>query len=128
MYSFSQEQVFIFFFFIGMVIGMLLDFFRAIRKCFKTSDNITLIEDILFLIVSGSIIVFGILNLNNGEIRFFIFLAIFFGLLIYFLTISNLCVIILYVFVNLCKKILKIPFLCFKKLQNYVFNITKKDF
>lgn len=128
MYSFSQEQVFIFFFFIGMVIGMLLDFFRAIRKCFKTSDSITLIEDTLFLIVSGSIIVFGILNLNNGEIRFFIFLAIFFGLLIYFLTISNLCVIILYVFVNLCKKILKIPFLCFKKLQKYVFNITKKDF
>lgn len=49
MYNFSQEQVFIFFFIIGIIIGLILDFFRAIRKVFKTPDNLTLFEDILFI-------------------------------------------------------------------------------
>lgn len=52
MYNFSQEQVFIFFFIIGIIIGLLLDFFRATRKVFKTPDNLTLFEDILFIVLS----------------------------------------------------------------------------
>ena len=52
MYNFSQEQVFILFFIIGLIIGLLLDFFRATRKVFKTSDNLTFFEDIIFIILS----------------------------------------------------------------------------
>ena len=78
MYIFSQEQVFIIFFIIGIIIGILLDVFRAVRKWFKTSDGITLIEDVIFLLLSGYIIIFCILELNSGEIRFFLFIAIFF--------------------------------------------------
>lgn len=52
MYNFSQEQVFIFFFIIGLIIGLLLDFFRTTRKVFKTSDNLTFFEDIIFIILS----------------------------------------------------------------------------
>lgn len=128
MYDFSQEQVFILFFVTGIIIGMIFDFFRVIRKSFRVPDYVTFIQDILFLILSGSIIIFGIILLNSGEIRFFLFLAIFFGMLIYFLTISNLYVIILYEIVNLCKKILKIPFLCFKKIYKYAKTLIKKDF
>lgn len=52
MYNFSQEQVFIFFFIIGIIIGLILDFFRATRKAFKTPDSLTMFEDILFIILS----------------------------------------------------------------------------
>ena len=50
MYNFSQEQIFIFFFIIGIIIGILFDIFRVIRKSFKTPDTLTFIEDLLFLI------------------------------------------------------------------------------
>lgn len=128
MYNFSQEQIFIFFFIIGIIIGILFDIFRVIRKSFKTPDTLTFIEDLLFLISSGSIIILGIIKLNSGEVRLFLFLGIFFGILIYTLTISNLCVIILYVFVKICKKILNFPFYCIKKLLKGSKKIIKKDF
>ena len=78
MCDFSQEQLFLLFSIIGIIIGFLFDVFRAIRKAFKTSDIITFAQDLLFLICSGSLIVLGIIKLNNGEIRFFLFLGIFF--------------------------------------------------
>ena len=99
MFNFSQEQIFIFFFIIGIIIGILFDIFKVLRKTFKTSDFVTFIEDLIFLFLSGNLIISGILKLNSGEVRFFLFLGIFFGILSYILTISNLCVIILYTFV-----------------------------
>ena len=124
MYNFSQEQVFIFFFIIGIIIGCIFDFFKVLRKSFKYSDIITFIEDI----ISAFLIITGIIKLNNGEVRFFLFLGIFFGVLVYSLTISNLYVIILYTFVELCKKILKIPFCCLKTVFIQVKSAIKKDF
>ena len=105
MYNFSQEQIFILFFVIGLIISIIFDFFRAIRKNFKASDFATLIEDIVFLGITSFLIIFSIIKINGGEVRFYIFLAIFFGILLYSLTISNLCVIIFNVIVRICKKI-----------------------
>ncbi len=78
MYNFSQEQVFIFFFIIGIIIGIIFDIFKVLRKSFKTSDIVTFVEDLIFIILSGILTIFGILKLNGGEIRFFLFLGIFF--------------------------------------------------
>ena len=116
MYNFSQEQIFIFFFIIGVIIGILFDIFRVLRKSFKTPDSITFLEDLTFLISSGMLLIYSIIKLNNGEIRFYLFIAIFSGILIYSLTIGKTCVIILYVFVNLCKKIFLFPFFCYKNI------------
>lgn len=128
MFNFSQEQIFIFFFIIGIIIGILFDIFKVLRKTFKTSDFVTFIEDLIFLFLSGNLIISGILKLNSGEVRFFLFLGIFFGILSYILTISNLCVIILYTFVRTCKKILKYPICCLKKIFNILKTVIKKDF
>ncbi len=127
MYNFSQEQIFIFFFIIGIIIGLIFDIFKVLRKSFKTPDIITFIEDLIFIIVSGILTICGIIKLNRGEVRFFLFLGIFFGIIIYILTISNLCVIILYIFVETCKKILKIPFCCLKNIFINVRTAIKKD-
>lgn len=116
MYNFSQEQIFIFFFIIGVIIGILFDIFRVLRKSFKTPDSITFLEDLTFLISSGMLLIYSIIKLNNGEIRFYLFIAIFSGILIYSLTIGKTCVIILYVFVNSCKKIFLFPFFCYKNI------------
>lgn len=127
MYNFTQEQVFMFFFIIGIIIGIFFDMFKVLRKAFKTSDLFTFIEDFIFLLGSSILIILGILKLNSGEIRFFLFLGIFFGILSYSLTISNLCVIILYTFVEVCKKIFEFPLHCLKKLFLSIKSANKKD-
>ncbi|MBQ7410494.1 MAG: spore cortex biosynthesis protein YabQ [Clostridia bacterium] len=128
MQLYSQEQIFIFFFIIGVVLGIVFDFFRVIRKSFKISDFSTLIQDIIFLVFSGMLIITSIIKLNGGEVRLFLFLGIFFGALIYLLTISDLCVIIFLVFVKICKKILKIPYKCYKNIIKLNKQKEKKDF
>ena len=65
------------------------------------------------------------INLNSGEVRLFLFIGIFFGMVIYFLTLSNLYVIIFGVFVKTCKKFIQIPIYCYKRITKV--NI-KKDF
>ena len=47
MSNFSQEQAFIIFVILGGIIGVLLDIFRVLRKCFKTSDIITFFIELL---------------------------------------------------------------------------------
>lgn len=133
MYYFSQEEVFLLFFIIGIIIGLIFDFFKVLRKSFRTKDIVTFIEDLLFLFISGSLIIFGIIKLNSGEVRFYLFLGIFFGILIYSLTISKLYVIILYEFVRICKNIVMFfAKIFFKLLQilknifNYIFKQIKK--
>ena len=73
----------------GLGIGLLFDFFRIQRKVLKTCDFITYIQDILFWIVSGLIIIFVIMKYTNGEIRIYMVLGIILGILIYFLIISK---------------------------------------
>lgn len=119
MYNFSQAQIFVFFFIIGVLIGVIFDIFRVLRKSFKTPDTMTYMQDIIFLFITGALLINSIIKLNNGEVRLYIFLAIFFGILIYSLTISKLCVIILYTIVNLCKKILLFPILIINKVIKY---------
>lgn len=46
---YSQAQIFLLFFIIGIIIGLLFDFFRVLRKTFKTPDFFTTIQDIIFL-------------------------------------------------------------------------------
>lgn len=122
MLSYTQGQIFILFFLLGIVIGSIYDIFRVIRKNFKTSDFVTQIEDIIFLIISGILILCFILKFCIGEIRFYVFIAIFLGILLYFLTISKPYVIILNIVVKFCKKILsffvnliKIPYIFIKR-------------
>ena len=122
MLSYTQGQIFILFFLLGIVIGSIYDIFRVIRKNFKTSDFVTQIEDIIFLIIAGILILCFILKFCIGEIRFYVFIAIFLGILLYFLTISKAYVIILNIVVKFCKKILsffvnliKIPYIFIKK-------------
>ena len=85
----SQFNTVFIFFLTGICIGLLFDFFRIQRKVLKTCDFITYIQDILFWIVSGLIIIFVIMKYTKGEIRIYMVLGIILGILIYFLIISK---------------------------------------
>lgn len=122
MYVFSQGQIFIIFLILGLCIGSIFDFFRALRKTFKTPDFLTIIEDIIFMAIVGILIVNTLIITNHGQLRFYIILAVLFGTFFYFLTISKIVMIILQQIMKFCKKTLFI-FTFLKKLCP-----KKKDF
>lgn len=113
----NQAYLFLIFVLNGILIGFLFDIFRILRISFKTKDFITYIEDILFWIITGGIILYSIFVFNNGEIRFFIFLGIVIGIILYMTLFST------YIVKGSVEiiKIIKIPFL-------FVFKILKKIF
>ena len=85
----NQAQLFLVFIINGIIIGILFDFFRILRKSFKTNDITTYIEDFLFWILTGFSILFTLFKFNNGEIRLYMFFAIAIGILFYILIFSS---------------------------------------
>lgn len=73
----------------GAMIGILFDFFRILRKSFNTPDFITYIEDILFCILTGIILLFVLFNFSNGQIRIYNIFAILLGSAFYMILISK---------------------------------------
>ena len=89
----SQVYVQIYHFFIfaiaGTIISISFDIFRIFRRSFKTPDFVTILEDIIFWILTGLFLIYIILRFNDGEIRGYIFAGILFGVIIYLLTFSR---------------------------------------
>jgi len=121
----NQAYLFLVFTLTGILIGILFDLFRVIRKTFKTSDIITYIEDVLFWILTGILILYNIWYFNDGEIRVFMFLGIGMGVLIYVLTLSNILSKIIFNIINVIKKIIEIIFFPIIKFFKKIFNILK---
>ena len=101
----NQAYLFLIFVINGLIIGLLFDFFRILRRSIKTSNIITYIEDVLFWILTGLLVLYNIWYFNNGEIRIFMFLGIILGVLIYMSTLSN---IIVKIFSTILQTIIKI--------------------
>lgn len=91
MYTNNLEQLsnFICFIITGMVLGIIFDIFRILRKSFTTSDIVTNIQDILFGFITGIVLLVSIFLFNDGKLRFYLFLGIAFGIIIYMLSISK---------------------------------------
>ena len=106
--SMVENQAFLFLIFTlnGMLIGLLFDFFRILRKSFKTADIVTYIQDVLFWILTGIIILYSIFVFNNGEIRFYMFIGIAIGISLYILLLSQYVIKINVVLITTLKKII----------------------
>jgi len=103
----NQAYLFLIFAINGIIIGLVFDAFRILRKSFKTSDLITVIQDILFWIITGTIILYSIFIFNDGEIRFFMFVAIFLGAALYMLLLSQYIIKISVGVIDIFKKVIK---------------------
>ena len=101
------NQIYLFFIFNidGILIGLLFDFFRISRKVFNTNDIVTYIEDFLFWILAGIIMLYSIFVFNNGELRLYMFLGIILGAFAYLLFISSYVIEINIKIINFLKKI-----------------------
>lgn len=114
----NQAYLFLIFSLDGFIIGLTFDFFRILRKSFKTPNLVTYIEDTIFWILTGFLILYSIFTFNNGEIRFFVFLGLAIGIVLYILTFSNYIVKISVIIIKTIKNLTKNIINLLKKLAN----------
>ena len=112
--STNQLYVFTIFVLTGIVTGVLFDIFRIFRKSFKTPDWLTYVEDIVFWILTGYLVLYSIFKYNNGELRFYLFLGITLGIVFYLHIFSKLFIYINVKIINILKKCISIIFYPFK--------------
>ena len=122
----NQANLFLIFTIEGIIIGFIFDIFRILRKSFKTSDIVTYIEDILFWIITGVLILYSIFIFNYGEIRFFMFVGMFLGAMFYMLLISKYVIKISVKIINLLKQIAIFIFKVIKFPIELLYKILKK--
>lgn len=137
----NQAHLFLIFCINGIIIGLLFDFFRILRRIFKTHDIVTYIQDVLFWILTGFIMLYSIFTFNNGEIRLFMFLGVALGIIFYMLCLSSHIIKVNVAIINFLKNIIikifniiSIPFkaiynlirkIFFKPISFFIINIRK---
>lgn len=102
----SQANLFLIFTLDGILIGLLFDIFRILRKSFKTADIVTYIEDTIFWLLTGVIILYSIFVFNNGEIRLFMFIGILLGIAFYLLLFSKYVIKVSVTMINIVKRVI----------------------
>lgn len=85
------EQVYIFLstLLIGAIMGVIFDFFRALRRKGNTKNIIVYLQDIVFWLIVAIIIITSSFILNNGELRGYMLIGYLLGALLYMLTLSS---------------------------------------
>ena len=127
----NQAYLFLVFSLTGVEIGILFDFFRILRRTIKTGNIVTYIQDILFWILTGILVLYNIWYFNNGEIRVYMFLGIIIGTLIYMSTLSNIFVKLFTKVLSTIIKVLEIPFktiiTILRKIITIIFEFCTKN-
>ena len=85
----SQAYVFLCSVVSGVVIALVYDVFRILRKSIKTGSLFTYIEDLLFWILVAIVMFATVYYSNEGELRSYIFLGTLLGVILYALLLSK---------------------------------------
>lgn len=85
------EQVYIFFtsVIIGAIMGIIFDFFRALRRKGNTKNILVYIQDVIFWLIIAIIIIVSSFIINNGELRGYMLLGYILGAIVYILAFSK---------------------------------------
>lgn len=124
----NQLYIVISFFLSGIIIGLLFDIFRITRKSFKTPNIIIYIEDVLFWILTGVIILTTIFLCTDGQIRLYMIFVLITGAFIYFALISKYFIKINVKILNIFKSCIQFVLRPFNKilvLSNKVIKLKK---
>ena len=91
-YPGGQEIVFLYSVFVGAGLGALYDVFKIKREFFGTSKAVLFADDLLFMLTSAVILIFGVFKINSGNLRWYEFLCPGLGFVAYRMTLSRLVI------------------------------------
>lgn len=72
--------------------GLIFDFFRAVRKKIKTGALAVGLQDVLFFIISAALVFLFMYRANYAEPCWYVFLGIVLGIVLYNATVSRLII------------------------------------
>ncbi len=85
----NQAYIFLSAIYMGIIIGIIYDLYRAISGLAELSRPITVVMDILFWIIVTILSIVGFFYVSSGEIRAYSIIGLALGWLLYILTISR---------------------------------------
>lgn len=75
---------------IGMAGGFCYDYYRVLRRLFKLRKIGTYFGDVIFWLVTTALVFYLLLLVNWGAVRFYVFVALSLGAMIYFWLFSKM--------------------------------------
>ncbi|ACL77374.1 spore cortex biosynthesis protein YabQ [Ruminiclostridium cellulolyticum] len=105
--SLIVEQVYIFLYAVlaGGILAFLYDILRIKRRAIKTNVVILSIEDIVYWLLSAIIVFFTVYNINDGQMRGFIFIGNILGVTLYLSLFSRIVIASSMLVINFIKKV-----------------------
>jgi spore cortex biosynthesis protein YabQ len=76
----------------GMLLGLLFDFYRIMRGVFKPRWFVTSVADLLYWLVATVFVFVALLFGNWGEVRLYVFIGLFVGVLLYYWLFSRMAI------------------------------------
>lgn len=87
-----EKEVYVFFssVIVGVILAVIFDFFRLMRRKGNTSNIIVYLQDILYWIIVAFVVVASAFITNDGALRGYMFVGYILGAIIYLISISKL--------------------------------------
>ncbi len=106
-FSFTEHtQLFLFSCVVGVILGIIYDFFRTFRIIVPHNSILVMLEDILFFIIYIIILISFISAFARGQFRVFYILGNILGFILYFFTAGRIAVLIIRKLVYFIKSVL----------------------
>lgn len=96
---------------LGIIYGVIFDFFRALRKTMKTKDVIVSIQDIIYFVIVGLILLTTMNIYMKDDIRIYNLLSILLGTVIYISVFGNKVMLFMSKMLKMFSKILAFIFI-----------------
>lgn len=110
----------------GLLIGFVYDLYKIFRYFLKPKKIATFIEDALFWLIVTIVVFFILIKSTWGELRGYIFVGLFIGVLLYLRFVSVVMYPILIKMFRFIISIIKIPFHKIKQIVNPFTRMFKK--
>ena len=125
----DETITFFTFIIVGIIIGIVFDFFRAIRKVKKYKEKNIYIQDIIFFLIIGIVLIAVLIYKLEDSLRLYLFFSLFLGIIIYASTISTYVIKIFIAFIKMSNKVayfIFLPLLFYKELFMTLYNFFIK--
>lgn len=112
----SQLYTFIITIATGILLGALFDCYRVLRGTFRPKAIMTWVTDLLYWLIATMIVFLALVVSNWGELRFYVFLGIVSGVILYYRLLSLYAIRLLLAIIRLIKGIVTL----FKKTVVFI--------
>ena len=85
----GQVETFLLTILTGIILGVVFDFYRVMRGVFRPHWIVTSVTDLFYWLIATAIVFVVLIAGNGGEVRFYVFLGLVAGVVVYYRLLSK---------------------------------------